>query len=323
MNTKRRLSVNPQIINLDREVTNQPLCQQDMKACRPSCTIYPITFLNTSSIISLIHIFIAFFLFFYSQGFKEVKIRYDNVCSMNETCFIEFKTSITLKSPVYVYYELTNFIQNHYRFRDSVDYNQLYGKYVEESTSCLPKEKDINRSNLILAPCGLRAFYTWTDEYSFPDDLNVTNQNITWKNEIGTLYKSLNDKYTNEQRWLKDVPGYEKETESDKFAIWMRSSPKPHFRKLAAIIKSDLEIGEHSIEIDMNYNKEIYNGKRYLVFNQLSKAGGTYYNLSLINIGFAIIYIIAPLVSHCILSFNANKQSKANIQQPLLLQQIL
>ena len=305
--------------SLIRIETNQPLCQQDMKACRPTCTAYPITYSLT---FSAIHMLLAVFIAGLSYGWQEARFRYDNVCSFNETCSITFNITYTIPAPVYVYYELFNFSQNHFRFRTSIDYSQLHGSYVTDGSDCSPRATSDNNDQ-ILAPCGLRAYYTWTDNYKFPESFNVTSKGLTWSHEIGYLYHSLSNNYTDEQRWLRGIPGYEDETESDKFAIWMRTSPRPHFRKLVAILNNDLTAGQHQIDIDVNYNSQTYNGMRYLVFNRLSKAGGRNFTLTAINVCLGFIYVIGSIASHCLISSKTkNKYSHVSrttlIDEPLL-----
>lgn len=276
----------------------QPFFQQEMRACRPSLNSYPTTF---SLAFSTIHALLAFFIALLSLGWKEVRFRYDDVCNESfQTCKIDFETSVLLKAPVYVYYELSNFSQNHFRFRGSVDYKQLAGQYVENEKNCQPGPLVWDNQTGLHAPCGLRSYYTWKDYYTFPDSWNVSTKNITWEYEIGNLYKPINDKYKEDQRWLKKIKGYEDEVTEDKFAIWMRTAPRPHFRKLLAKLNNDISPGNYTIDIDINFPKEDYNGKRYLVFNNLSNAGGRNLTLIGINILISLVYVIGSLVSSII-----------------------
>ena len=72
------------------------------------------------------------------------------------------------KPPIFVYYELNNFFQNHRVYLNSVDNNQLEGKSTEQS-KCSPKisNKDLDKinntireplqQNDVAIPCGLIA----------------------------------------------------------------------------------------------------------------------------------------------------------------------
>ena len=281
-------------IMLDRYVNGDvPFWQQEMRSCRPNFSLYPTTFFL---IFSSVHLAFAIFLAFASNSWSELKFRYDNKCRENVECNISFYLRKTLKKQTFVYYEVTNFYQNHFKFRSSIDYGQLQGKYVTNSGICTKKIDD-NSSKPIVVPCGLRAYYAWRDEYKFLPSWNATTEGIAWKGEIGNLYQDLNSNYKDEQHWMKEVPGYEKELRSDKFAIWMRTSPRPHFSKLCAKVQNVVKPGWQSVSITMRTPREVYNGERYLVIVKQSESGGR--NLTLIGINCLIcfIYVTAALVS--------------------------
>lgn len=46
----------------------------------------------------------------------------------NNTCVIQFNLAQDLKGPVYLYYKLTNFYQNHRKYVESYDLEQLRGR---------------------------------------------------------------------------------------------------------------------------------------------------------------------------------------------------
>ena len=74
-----------------------------------------------------------------------------------------------MEGPVYVYYVLTDFHQNHKRYVRSVDFDQLHGKTSNPSSPCdpqsrlqapgAPNEGKIN-------PCGLQAWSFFNDTIS-------------------------------------------------------------------------------------------------------------------------------------------------------------
>lgn len=85
----------------------------------------------------------------------------------NNTCILNITIPEDMKSPVYVYYELDNFFQNHRRYVKSRDDDQLESGDPEENptrgdfSSCSPLiEGDLEGSDgdkKILWPCGLIA----------------------------------------------------------------------------------------------------------------------------------------------------------------------
>lgn len=275
---------------------NHPFFQQELRSCRPNFNSYPTTYLIA---FSTLHLALAIFLSFLSNGWHNIKIRYDHVCPDYVECILQFEIDRTLEGPVHVYYELSNFTQGHFRFRQSVDYRQLYGEYITETDRCYPLDKYPGSSE-ILAPCGLKAFYAWRDYYSFPSNWNISKSPLTWQHEIGSLFRPLNKNYQPKQRWLGSILGFENETVSDNFAIWMRTAPAPKFRKLFAKIENQIPKGKYNVTITTNYPTAWYNGKRYLVFVKNSHAGGR--NLTLIGINSLIcfIYMLAALITSII-----------------------
>ncbi|OHT17340.1 LEM3 (Ligand-effect modulator 3) family protein [Tritrichomonas foetus] len=294
--------------HLADQIFDQPLCQQDMRACRPSLTGYPVPFLLA---FSTLHIFFAVFLMFLSKDWEQIRIRYDDVCEYNKTCIIKFNTTQSLTHRLYAYYELGNFYQNHFRFRGSRSYSQLYGKYLapDHLLDCDPLitidsadsflfQNVSNSSNIPLAPCGLRAYYMFTDLFELPGD-NVTwnETGISWDGEIGHLFRELNENYPEESLWMNKIEGFSDSILNERFIVWFRTAPTPNFRKLLAWTKDQLPAGQHTLNVTMNYAKEIYDGERWIVLVAQSAAGGRNLSLIVCNSSFGVLYIFAALVT--------------------------
>lgn len=63
-----------------------------------------------------------------------------------------------MKAPVFLYYRLTNFYQNHRKYVKSLSYNQLHGDVItpqEAASSCTPVST--NEKGQVYYPCGLIA----------------------------------------------------------------------------------------------------------------------------------------------------------------------
>jgi hypothetical protein len=82
------------------------------------------------------------------------------------TCLIRFDLPTILKPPVFMYYRLTNFYQNHRRYVKSFDANQLKGEAVPLATikagSCKPMDAVGDK---IIYPCGLIANSLFNGNY--------------------------------------------------------------------------------------------------------------------------------------------------------------
>ncbi len=59
--------------------------------------------------------------------------RYDLVCGNNPSCVMTIEVTELLQAPVFVYYEIHNFYQNHRLYAASFSYDQLTGNPITES----------------------------------------------------------------------------------------------------------------------------------------------------------------------------------------------
>lgn len=162
--------------------------QQTLPAWRPVPTAMSTMF--TFSIFSVIFLAIGILLFVMSDQIFELSQRYEDVCEgqlqTGSTCTIEFnisqdEISDSVKNPIYVYYQLDNFYQNHRRYVKSRENDQLLGNFipVSELGACDPiKEvqhlwanQRVNLNGVILPdeapaiPCGLVAKSIFNDTF--------------------------------------------------------------------------------------------------------------------------------------------------------------
>ncbi|CAH6723744.1 probable phospholipid translocase non-catalytic subunit CRF1 [[Candida] jaroonii] len=228
------------------------------------------------------------------------------------SCHIQFNLPKDLKPPIYLYYQLTNFYQNHRKYVSSYDLEQLKGIAVSKDDlddDCKPLKFDDDGK--IIYPCGLIANSFFNDSISNLTLLNAkTSQDnetyplsqtgISWNSDVNHKYKKT--EYDPEDivpppNWYKMFPnGYNKTNLPDLktwevFQNWMRTAGLSSFYKLYGVNKHDkLTSGTYEIEIKMNYPVEIFDGTKSIVITTNSIFGGR--NLSL-----GIIYIIVAIVS--------------------------
>lgn len=88
----------------------------------------------------------------YTSNAKIKKIQYDKDCEaiVNNTCNITIKFTEKMEGPVYFYYQLDNFFQNHRTYLNSKDLPQLKGENrstsdIEESCRPVLKNSDLSR----------------------------------------------------------------------------------------------------------------------------------------------------------------------------------
>jgi hypothetical protein len=188
-------------------------------------------------------------------------------------CTLQFSIPNDIGPPVYLYYRLTDFYQNHRRYVKSLDTTQLGGTASSNGTigssSCSPLRLDHNGKAYY--PCGLIANSIFNDTLNSPLAVNpagsqtsqqyrMTNKGIAWDTDA-SLYKKT--KYTNEQvspppNWHTRYPhGYTAEnpipdlSKYEEFHVWMRTAGLPTFSKLA--LRNDNETMTAGI-----YQMEIY-----------------------------------------------------------------
>ena len=139
-----------------RKHNNPALSPVTMKAYKPVPTVKSAALIFT--VLGLIFLIVGSVLLAYSKEIIEHKSRYDNVSPCQNTkydkiqgCSVTFTLDHTMKSPVYFYYQLNNFYQNHRRYVKSKSAQQLSGSILSESslqTDCDPivTMNDLGRS---------------------------------------------------------------------------------------------------------------------------------------------------------------------------------
>ena len=133
--------------------------QQRLPAWQPLLT--PKWVIGTFFVIGIIFLPIGIAIVLYSAEVVEVTTRYDNCGST--TCTLNITIPSKMVSPIYVYYQLTNFYQNHRRYVKSRSDEQLRGSIGSLGT-CTPVER--NSANEIIVPCGLIANSFFNDTFN-------------------------------------------------------------------------------------------------------------------------------------------------------------
>ena len=110
-------------------------------------------------------------------------------CDVSKTCTYTFTISEDISGPLYVYYKLDNFYQNHRRYVASRSTAQLMGanlNYNDVSSNCDPIVKV---DSMLLNPCGLIAASYFTDEIQLSPSTNAV------MDETGIIWPSDKEKY--------------------------------------------------------------------------------------------------------------------------------
>lgn len=163
-------------------------------------------------------------------------------------CSLYFDIPHNIGPPVFMYYRLTNFYQNHRRYVQSLHLPQLQGEAVPNKTisgsPCDPLTLD--PSGKAYYPCGLIANSLFNDTIHSPKWVNhgiyhMTNKGIAWESDKQRI---KNTKYKPWQvvpppNWQKRYPNnYTEENmpqlhDDEEFMVWMRTAGLPAFSKLS------------------------------------------------------------------------------------------
>ena len=114
----------------------------------------------------------------------EVSKQYDKLCpDLNQVCNITIDINTKMDQPIYFFYELDNFYQNHRRYLRSKSLTQLAGDNIDSSTAeknCDPiiHNADLYATNSwnytpldpngVASPCGLMAKSIFNGFFKIP-----------------------------------------------------------------------------------------------------------------------------------------------------------
>lgn len=276
--------------------------QQRLKAWQPILTPGYVTV--TFCVIGAAFCFIGWGLWSASAGVVEASVQYDGegatatqcqITSQNERrlCTVDITPDEDMVAPVYVYYQLDNFYQNHRRYVKSRSDAQLRGEMVDgdymtaaDLSDCEPLINDPNQTDLVLYPCGLIAYSYFNDFISTPAQISAdawSEKDIAWASD-------KESKFLNPEKWPPSAEDYEKYlflhqryehitvdegVTNEHFIVWMRTAALPNFRKLYAKISTDLKAGTtYSFPIEANFLVNSFKGKKFLVVSTTSWLGG-------------------------------------------------
>ena len=207
------------------KLKNSKFKQQTLPAWRPVPTA--MSTMLTFSFFSVVFLVMGVVLYIMSDQIVELERQYNESCyddlrkidpdtKERVPCEIPFNTvENEIEGPIYVYYQLDNFYQNHRRYVKSRDNNQLAGEYltVEELSDCNPiqnvsdlwsnQQKNLNGKDLDgdlpAIPCGLVAKSIFNDTYELyreveggsDEKIDISSDNIAWTSDITYKFKNI------------------------------------------------------------------------------------------------------------------------------------
>jgi hypothetical protein len=208
-----------------RRPKDTPFTQQTMRAYKPVPTIKSAVTIFCS--LGIVFIIVGSVLLSYSLEIKEVRERYDDLGNCKNTkygepqnCIVTLDIDEDMEAPVYFYYELHNFYQNHRRYVKSKSYEQLMGEDVSKSDLdiCEPvitmddlgrSEEDRKAQGLgdsdVANPCGLIAKTMFNDTYVMKDpkgnSVKIHEDDIAWASDKDRKFSRIDGDWEKKQ-WL-------------------------------------------------------------------------------------------------------------------------
>ncbi|KAG4143648.1 hypothetical protein ERO13_D06G203900v2 [Gossypium hirsutum] len=276
-----------------RETAFYLFTQQSLPACKPVLT--PGWVIAIFLFMGVIFIPVGLITLRASHCVVEIVDRYDIDCvpepsrmdkvsyiqddSIPKNCSHFMKVHKYMKAPIYIYYQLDNYYQNHRRYVKSRSDKQLLdGQKYHDTSSCQPVESNNNRP---IVPCGLIAWSLFNDTFEFireGAELKVNRKNIAWKSDRGHKFgKNVypfnfqNGTLIGGGKLNPEIPLSDQED----LIVWMRTSALPSFRKLYGRIEEDLDVDDVVVvNLMNNYNTYSFGGKKKLVLSTSSWLGG-------------------------------------------------
>ncbi|CAB1461120.1 unnamed protein product [Pleuronectes platessa] len=263
-------------------------------------------------VIGLVFIGIGVALFVTSRSITVLEIDYTGVekdspcfkCSdpdiKNCGCKVDFSIDTLFEGPLFLYYGLSNYFQNYRQYGASKDLTQLSGdlaSFKDPSDVCYPYDYSVQKP---IVPCGSIANSMFNDTFKLfhivkgtrkqvaLDGKGIawwTDYNVKFRNPLVNPLKNAFNGTTKPPFWPK--PAYELDPtdpanngfDNQDFLVWMRAAALPNFRKLYRRIsegeyEKGLPAGNYSLEIAYNYPVLQFEGRKKVVFSNVSWMGG-------------------------------------------------
>ncbi|CAA2967474.1 ALA-interacting subunit 1-like [Olea europaea subsp. europaea] len=311
--------------------------QQELPACKPILT--PKWVISAFLLVSVIFIPIGVVSLFASRDVVEIIDRYETDCipldsrsdkvgfiqsSRDKNCSRILRVPKRMEQPIYVYYQLDNFYQNHRRYvRSRSDQQLRNSRDADDTSACKPED---TAHGMPIVPCGLIAWSLFNDTYDFTRNnqpMTINKREISWKSDRDHKFgKNVYPRNFQNNTLVggKTLDPNKSLSEQEDLIVWMRTAALPTFRKLYGKIEVDLEAGDViNVELQNNYNTYSFDGKKKLVLSTTSWLGGKndFLGIAYLVVGglcfflamvFTIIYLVKPrqLGDPSYLSWNRN-----------------
>lgn len=266
-----------------------PICQQNLRGCRPTFDHHPTFFFF---VFAFLHLFIGIVAICLTNDVQEYKVRYDDKCKLSDD-HPTGKADIYFDNPalqgnLFFYFELHDFYQTYFLLTKEFSVQNIRGRFSDYPTEC----KNINESSTPTIPCEIIEQTFFTDNYVFMNS-NFSDSDISWRYEKKKYHQSKNEEYI-KTSLLSTYPNitqyFPGESLNEHFIVWMRISAHSDFRKLYAKSSNGCAPKLH-VQVNCLYSYKLFHGKRYIVLLKPDGLGGKSLILSIFNFSFFAVNV--------------------------------
>ena len=241
----------------------------------------------------------------------ELEERYDHrvpVDCVGEACHLEVEFTIpqTMEPPIYLYYKLTDYFQNHRLYAQSRQDEQLHGDQVNDLGSCYPLKKWEGK---LLYPCGLIANSFFNDTISKIEicpskdaaecnEAPMRTDGIAWPTDRNDKYhgRPLRDKIETDVGPNGRIPN----PGDERMMVWLRVAAMSTFKKLYGYFEHDTFQKGQVVKIPVISNYKATNFKKSLVLSTVSVMGGSQGFLAFFCVIFGVVCVVLSIIFFCI-----------------------
>ncbi|CAL5228017.1 g11079 [Coccomyxa viridis] len=270
------------------------ITQQELPACKPRLT--PVVVVSVFVVIGAAFLPVGYVCLNASKSVVETAQRYDDTCIPGATtqdreaflyqlngdgtlCNVTLTAPRHMAAPVFLYYELDNFYQNHRRYLNSKSDAQLRGGSMATASlhsSCSPQDLLNGSSSAPIDPCGLVAWSNFNDTFQLLlNGATLDDQHIAWESDIDHQFGDVAPTNFNTISSLRGGGTLNGTLKDEHFVVWMRAAALRNFRKLWGRINQDIPAGTNvTIQIQNRYNTYAFNGQKKVVLSTATWLGG-------------------------------------------------